>query len=145
MHPILAYRFRIRLLDSKPNTVIRAQQVSGLKLALKHHEKKTVEGVKEMPLAVNFQNLIISRAIIEESQSSPWDISTLIRELHIQRFNMGIHLLDAKNKYIRSWNVIGAYPTSWESGDVNASSSSVLIEKIEFKYHHIRFIRQTVR
>ena len=142
MNPILAYRFRIRLLDSKPNTIIRAQQVSGLQLTLKQSKFKTSEGIKKLPSEVKYGTLTIDRAILEEEDNEAIDMHELINELTVTRINMGIHLLDAGNNYVRSWNVIGAYPVSWSISALDATSNKVIMQQITFDYQYIRQIKQ---
>ncbi len=141
MEPILAYRFYIRILNAKKNTVMRAQNVSGLTVNIGQSEFKTIGGLKKVPSDVTYNNLILKRAVLEQGDTVGINTMDLLNKLQVERIDLGIHLLDARGKYTRSWNVIGAYTVKWSISDVDATSNKVIMETLEFNYKYLREIK----
>ncbi|MBL4706951.1 MAG: phage tail protein [Flavobacteriales bacterium] len=141
MEPVLAYRFYIRILNGKKNTVLRAQSVSGLSVDIKLDDFDTLGGQKKMPASVNFPNLVLKRAILEKGESMGNNAMEMLNNLKVDRMDLGIHLLNAQGKYTRSWNVIGAYTIKWDMSELSVTSKEVVMETVEFKYKYLREIK----
>ena len=52
----------------------------------------------------------------------------------IERRNVGIALYDARGNLYRRWDLNQAYPVSWKGPELNATSSEVAVESIEFAF-----------
>ena len=135
--PVLSYRFLIKFEGSSGFGTYRAQSVNGLGFSLNLTEFNTTGGPKAMPSDVTFNNLIIKRAVLELPQPMEMSTMILINTLEVEQIEMSIFLLNDKGNYTRSWLVTGAYTVNWSTTDFDATSNSVIIETLEYKYDQL--------
>lgn len=140
LKPVLKYRFYIRILNGKKNTFMRAQSITGLSFSLNLSDFDSTGGIKQMPSDATYGNLTLKRAVLEKAEPIGPSISELLNKLRVQHLDMGIHLLDSKGKYTRSWNIHGAYIVKWSTTDFDVTSNDVIMESLEFKYRILREI-----
>ena len=134
MRPVLAFRFRVKLLGGAEQPTFRAQHVSGLSMTMQHDEVETTGGIKNLPSAATYADLVLQRAITEKADNDAFSTQKLINKLKVQRSDMGIYLLNPVGDITRNWCVFGAYATAWAMAQANASSNEVLLETITFQY-----------
>lgn len=138
LHPVLSYRFYIEYVGKTGGGNLRAQSVSGLGFSLNLTEFNSTGGPKALPSDVTYNNLIVKRAILEEGEPMDRRTQELLETLQVQQLEMAIYLLDEQGYYTRAWFIKGAYTTKWSTTDFDASSNSVIIETLEFKYDQLR-------
>ncbi|XOV66359.1 MAG: phage tail protein [Fluviicola sp.] len=137
VNPILAYRFYIEYAGNTGSGVLRAQSVSGLGFTLNLTEFNSTGGPKAMPSDVTYTDLVVKRAVIESKESISESLELLLDTLQVQQLEMAIYLLNDVGDYTRAWLIKGAYTTKWSTTDFDASSNSVIIETMEFKYDQL--------
>ncbi|WP_077755582.1 phage tail protein [Shewanella psychrophila] len=54
--------------------------------------------------------------------------------------NVIIMLLDNSNVPVTSWFINNALPVSWQSGDLDANSNAILINRLELRYQNMRMM-----
>ncbi len=47
-----------------------------------------------------------------------------------------IHLVDPKQNDVMSWNIVGAWPSSYKASGVNSQSGEVAVESVQFSYDY---------
>ena len=117
------------------------QEVSGLKATFELEETK--EGgensfVQRIPKPPKFSNLVLKRCLLPSSKLDNWcrdainDFRFSPRDIHISLMSAG------DNKVLASWNVIHAFPVSWELSSLNSSSNALAIETLTLNYRYFK-------
>ena len=141
------YRFAVYICpngqDAPKPIDICFQKVSGLKANLETEEIR--EGgenryKRHFPTGATYDPLRLERGMVRKmTQGSPTSksFSEAMYDLKIASCNIFVSLLDADAKMMpnEGWLFLGAYPKSWEFGDLDATSSDVLIETLEFVHN----------
>ena len=131
------------------------QEVSGLKSTFGLEERK--EGgengfVHRFPTAPKFENFVLKRCLIPNSRLDQWCTDAFSRFRFDPR-DIQIALLGAKEssigktydpysgkraKILASWNVVQAYPVSWELTGLNSTSNKLAIETLTLNYRYFK-------
>ncbi len=83
----------------------------------------------------SYGNLILERGLIS---SEIWDWHQEVVNGSIKRRKISITLRDEHNTEVWQWHVDGAFPVKWSISDLDAASSQIVIESIEFAHHGLR-------
>jgi len=91
----------------------------------------------EHKLATNttFGNLILERGLIA---TELWDWHEQVVNGSVKRRKITIVLRDEKQAEVWRWHVDGAFPVKWSVSDLDAASSQVAVESVEFAHHGLR-------
>jgi phage tail-like protein len=117
------------------------QEVSGLKTTFGFEERK--EGgenrfVHELPTPPTYDNLVLKRCLMPNSKLDNWcrdainDFKFSPRELHISLMGAG------DIKILASWNVVHAFPVSWELSALNSNTNELAIETLTLNYRYFK-------
>jgi len=117
------------------------QEVSGLKATFGIEERK--EGgenrfVHRFPTPPKYDNLVLKRCLMPNSKLDNWcrdainDFKFSPRELHISLMGAG------DNKILASWNVVHAFPVSWELSALKSNSNELAIETLTLNYRYFK-------
>lgn len=67
-----------------------------------------------------------------------WNWASDVSEGRIVRKTISVRLLDERGGKGWTWHVDSAFPVKWSSADLDANSSQVLMESVEFAHHGLR-------
>ena len=117
------------------------QEASGLKATFGIEERK--EGgensfVHRFPTPPKFENLVLKRCLVPSSKLDNW-CRQAINNFKFDPKDIRISLLSAGDKKIlASWNVVSAFPVSWELSALNSTSNTLAIETLTLNYRHFK-------
>lgn len=117
------------------------QDVSGLKVKLGFDPKK--EGgensfVHRFPTHPTFESLVLKRCLVPNSKLDNW-CRDAINNFKFDPRDIRISLLGAGNvKILASWNVVSAYPISWELSALKSTTNQLAIETLTLNYRYFK-------
>ena len=138
-NPPLGFRFGVVFLTKGkiPNVVdVRFKSVSGIgaTLVTDDVEKSSVTTQKRnVTKSVKYGNLTLDRGVLLGSPLSN-DVEIIFREMLTVPVDIIVSILNEGLIPVKSWIFNKAYPVSWSISGIDAASSEVLIERIEFEY-----------
>lgn len=137
--PPTAFYFSVNFRES-PEMDSSFQEVSGLKIELGN--KQRIEGgdnsfVHELPATPTYSNLILKRSLIQNSNLDMW-CKNAIENFEFDPKDIRLSLLGANGVVLASWNIVKAYPVSWELSSLDSVSNELAIETLELKYRNFR-------
>ena len=83
----------------------------------------------------SYGNLTLERGLV---LTTLWDWHEEVVAGNITRRKISIGLRDKSDQTAWLWQVDGAYPVKWSVSDLDAASSQVAVESIEFAHHGLR-------
>lgn len=83
----------------------------------------------------SFTNLNLERGLADPVL---WDWHDQVVAGTIKRRKITIAVRDEAKTEIRRWHVDGAFPVRWSASDLDASSSALIVESVEFAHHGLR-------
>jgi len=116
------------------------QEVSGLKMTLGTEERKEGgenEYVWHLPTPPKFENLILKRCLLYNSSLTKW-CKDAFEDFKFDPRDIKLQLLGANGGSLASWNIIQAYPLSWELSTLNSTSNQLAIETLTLKYRNFK-------
>lgn len=143
MQLIQGFRFEVTIspiVAGEPKT-LHFQRVSGLEVSL---ETKPVGGPlnrlinTQLPQRLNYSNLVLERGMAVEEEVTEMDFENLFMAFMPAPSNLLISLVSEAGEPVKSWSLLGAYPVKWSFSDFDASSSEVVIQKMEWTYTILR-------
>ncbi|HLL31177.1 MAG TPA: phage tail protein [Allosphingosinicella sp.] len=130
--PFLAFRFRVEVMGIQ---VGGFQSVSGLECNTKI-EPYREGGVNDYELQhaglTTYPPLKLKRGLADPSLWA-WHQAVILGR--IQRAVLSVVLLSESRIEVWRWIFIGAYPSKWTGGDLDATQSVVATETVEFVHH----------
>lgn len=145
-NPPLGFRFGVLFFAGGviPNPLdFMFQKVSGLGSSIK---TTTVEEggqnlyTQTLPVKVEYENLVLERGMAV--------LSPLVIEFNVtmSRFkfspsNVLVTLLDNTRIPIAGWLFMKAYPVKWSVSDLDATSNTVVVERMELTYQRMQVMR----
>jgi phage tail-like protein len=82
-----------------------------------------------------FGTLVLERGLAD---TSLWDWHDDVVGGSIARKKISVILLDETGDEVWRWHADAAFPVKWSVSDLDASSSQVVVESVEFAHHGIR-------
>jgi phage tail-like protein len=117
------------------------QEVSGLKATFGIEEKK--EGgennyIHRLPTPPKFENLVLKQCLVPNSKLDAWCKDAINNFKFIPR-DISIKSLSASDsKLLASWNVVHAFPISWEFSVLNSTTNQLAIESLTLNYRYFK-------
>lgn len=116
------------------------QEVSGLKVTLGKEERK--EGgendyVLRLPTPPTYSDLVLKRCLLYNSTLTRW-CKNALEDFKFDPKDIKLQLLGANGGSLASWNIIQAYPISWELSVLNSTSNQLAIETLTLKYRNFK-------
>jgi phage tail-like protein len=84
---------------------------------------------------VCYPNLVLERGL---AQDTLWQWAQAVAGGEIERKTITIALQDQNGGERWTWHVDHAYPVKWMASDLDAGSSQVAVETVEFVHHGLR-------
>jgi phage tail-like protein len=82
-----------------------------------------------------YGNIVLERGVVD---ARLWDWHRDVVEGRIKRRTLSIIVLDETGTEAKRWHADAAYPVKWSTADLDAASSQVLVESVEFAHHGLR-------
>lgn len=133
-NPLLGFRFGVFFLGpirTAHPLDFRFQSVSGLGVRLELGGAKS--GKNELPESVKYDNLSLKRGLPVFSTLRT-EVQKSFSEFKFSPRNVLVSILDENALPLSSWVFSEAFPVKWSLSELNAESSSVIIEELELKY-----------
>ncbi|MBV1800619.1 phage tail protein [Siccirubricoccus sp. G192] len=83
----------------------------------------------------SFPNIVLEHGLTNERL---WEWHRRTVEGRVERKTLSVILRDANGDEVWRLHAHGAYPVKWSLADLDASSSAVLVESVEFAHHGLR-------
>jgi phage tail-like protein len=139
-YPPVGFHFSVQfsgLGGSNEDNDTRFQAVSGLSV---EYETETVkEGGQNgfehvLPVRTKYSDLTLKRGmLVEGSKVFDWCMDAF-QNRNFKPSDLTITLLNENHKPLRTWNVVKAWPKKWTVTELNAESSSIVIESLDLRY-----------
>jgi phage tail-like protein len=137
--PPSAFYFAVKFVGF-PDLDSSFQEVSGLKVTLGTEERKEGgenEYVLHIPTPPKYQDLVLKRCLMNNSRLTKWCQSAL-EDFKFDPKDIKLQLLGADGGSLASWNIIQAFPISWELSALNSTSNELAIETLTLKYRNFK-------
>ena len=143
-YPAVGFHFMVSL-GGFPKSLydIQFQSVSGLKAQI--GTDTIIEGggngfEHKVPLRRTYSDLVLKRGVLVHHKSELLDwckeaFSENATGRGVEPKNLQVVLLNSAHLPIMIWDVIHAWPKSWEYSDLNAENNEILIETITLNYN----------
>jgi len=121
---------------------LRFQRVSGLGRSLnvtKHQQGGDNVSSIDLPDHIQHERLVLERGVMAVTPFS-LAFSNMLTSGEAFRCDIIIMLLDHKAMPLANWCVMGAVPVGWSTGELDASTSSTVINRFEFSYSRIQHL-----
>jgi phage tail-like protein len=140
-YPPVAFHFRVEfeLFNGEENEV-RFQEVSGISMELEtetYNEGGENRFAHKLPVRASYPDLVLKRGLLINSDVRQW-IEGTIHNLNIQPTTVWVKVLNEEHEPLQTYTFINAYPKKWTVSDLNAQSSSLLIESLELSYQFFK-------
>lgn len=132
-----AFYFSVRFSGS-PDMDSSFQEVSGLKSTLgteSREEGGENQFVLHVPTSPKFEILVLKRCLLYNSSLTKW-CKNALEDFKFDPRDIKLQLLEANGRILASWNIIQAYPISWELSTLNSTSNQLVIETLTLKYRN---------
>lgn len=122
------------------------KSVSGLEVSLET-EPAQVGGINDvvyqLPKKVKYSNLVLNRGIaVQDSFLTKWFWLQQQQDGQVIKKDLLVSLLSPQNVPMIIWLVLGAYPISWKSTNLDATENQILYEEIQLAYNSFEIIKQ---
>jgi phage tail-like protein len=144
--PPLGFRFSVLFLGlgAVPNPIDTLfQRVSGLGASMATaplEEGGRSLSSQPLPRKIEHDNLVLERGLIVGSPLT-LELNAAMSPIKFRPSNVLVTLLDNTRAPIASWLCIKAYPVKWSVSDLDATSNSIVIERLELAYQRLQTIR----
>lgn len=122
---------------------LKFQSVSGLSMEFEVETFKEC-GVNNfehsVPLRSKTPDLVLKRGLYVPGKSgiTKW-CQDAFENFKFQPIDLLVTLLNEKHDPLVVWNVVHAWPKSWEFGDLNAEDGKVMIETFKLNYNFLTY------
>jgi phage tail-like protein len=162
--PLLAYNFRVALLDSKDSggvglgtislssagmrTMAAFTEVSGLEVSMEVEDYQSGginDCVLKFPGRTKWNNLVFKRGLV--ARRDPMDTTDLSAWIEAYLDGNGVRkdgviiLLDEQRQPKLTWSFKRGLPLKWSGPSLNAGQSQVAFESIEIAHEGLRLVR----
>jgi phage tail-like protein len=131
--PYMVFRFLVEIAGLR---VGGFSEVTGLEVRTEvdeYREGGLNDYVHKLAKETRYLNLTLKRGITDATEI--WDWHQQIVNGDIRRRAITVVLLDSLKREKWRWNFRDAYPVKWNGTDLNATSTVVAVESIEFAHH----------
>lgn len=137
-YPPVGFHFSVAFVGMSDHADTRFTEVGGLSVEMGSEE--VPEGgenrfVQKYPTRAKYPELVLKRGLLKSSGVWNW-VRDCIVDYKIELRNVDIMLLDESHSALMTWHVIGAWPTKWVVGDLNASNNTYAVESMQLAYQY---------
>lgn len=137
-YPPVGFHFKVEFTDlGKSDNDTRFQAVTGLTV---EYETETVKEGGEnrfehtLPVRTKYPDLTLKRGmLLTDSKIFEWCMKAF-QDREFTPSDIVITLLNHEHEPIRTWNVSQAWPKKWSITELNAETSSIVVESLDLRY-----------
>lgn len=133
--PFRSFRFMIEFEGVQWGGFSRVKGITGETKIESYHEGGLNEYEHKLATMTTYGNLVLEHGLVD---TKLWDWHRDVVEGRIARRKVSIILKDEADTEVRRWHVDAAYPVKWSASDLDAMSTQVLVESVEFAHHGLR-------
>jgi phage tail-like protein len=140
-YPPVGFHFNVSFdLPGAGSAEVHFQQVSGISMELQ------VETLNEggenrfshkFPVRPSYPDLVLKRGLLVDSGVRSW-CESAIRDFDIQPTTVWVTVMNENHEPLQTYTFFKAWPKKWSVSDLNAESSSLLIESLELAYQYFK-------
>ena len=137
-YPPVGFHFLVEFIGMSETNDTRFTEVGGL--AVEMGSEEVVEGgenrfVQKYPTRAKYPELILKRGLLKSSAVWDW-INQCVVDYRIEPKSVDIKLLNDAHEPLMTWHVVGAWPTKWAVGDLNAANNAFAVESMQLAYQY---------
>ncbi len=141
-YPPVGFSFWVKFEFSEDAVDIAFQDVAGIGMELLTED--VVEGgenrfTQKLPTRANYTPLVLKRGLAVSSTLTDWCKDT-IENFTIKPVHCIVALLNDQKEPLIAYQFMNAYPVKWSISNLNAESSTVVIESLELYYQYFKII-----
>jgi phage tail-like protein len=133
--PYRSFRFLIEFDHVQRGGFSRAKGVTAETKVESYHEGGLNEYEHKLATMTTYGNLVLERGLADPYL---WDWHREVVEGRIKRRTLSVILQNEAGAEVKRWHADGAYPVKWSVADLDAMSTQVLVESVEFAHHGLR-------
>lgn len=148
--PYRAFKFLVEITGSMVFAKAGFQRVSGLRASIEpieYREGGDQDTVRKMPGLTTYEPITLERGMSEDKDMWNLFLKSFNVESNSQtkdpnfRVSVVIKLLDRDGRVAKAWRLNRAWASDYETGDFDAESSAVMIERITLQHEGITPIK----
>lgn len=138
-YPPLGFHYKVGIaLAGNDAGDARFQSVSGLTVEYEYETFR--EGGEnrfehKLPVRTKYSDLVLKRGMLTNSPLVDWMLSAF-RDREFKPLDLEVILLDERGQPLRAWKIAKAIPKKWSVSDLDAQSSSIVVESMECAYQY---------
>ncbi|QJB32066.1 phage tail protein [Chitinophaga oryzae] len=137
-YPPVGFHFKVEFTGlGKSDNDTRFQAVTGLTV---EYETETVKEGGEnrfehtLPVRTKYPDLTLKRGmLLTDSKIFEWCMKAF-QDREFTPSDIVITLLNNEHEPIRTWNISQAWPKKWSITELNAETSSIVVESLDLRY-----------
>jgi phage tail-like protein len=136
--PPVGFHFRVDVLGMTNVDDVRFTEVGGLSVEMGSEE--VPEGgenrfAQKYPTRAKYPELVLKRGLLRSSEVWDW-LRECIVDYRIQPRAVDVALLNERHEPLMTWHLVGAWPTRWAVGDLNAANNTYALESLQLAYQY---------
>src|SRR5574343_443987 len=136
--PPVGFHFRVEIIGESNGDDIRFTEVGGLSVEIGSEE--VPEGgenrfVQKYPTRAKYPELVLKRGLLKSSRVWDW-LNKAVVDHDIQPRAVDVMLLNEAHEPLVTLHLVGAWPTKWAVGDLNAGNNSYAVESLQLAYQY---------
>lgn len=139
-YPPVGFHFKVEFTGlGKNDNDTRFQAVTGL--TVEYETEAVKEGGENrfehtLPVRTKYPDLTLKRGmLLPDSKIFEWCMKAF-QDREFTPSDIIITLLNNEHEPIRTWNVVKAWPKKWAITELNAETSSIVIETLDLRYQY---------
>lgn len=137
-YPPPGFHFRVDVVGLSNADDLRFTEVGGL--AVEMGSEEVPEGgenrfVQKYPTRAKYPELVLKRGLLKHSEVWNW-IRKAVVDYSIEPRAVDVVLLNEQHEPLMTWHLVGAWPTKWAVGDLNASANAFAVESMQLAYQY---------
>jgi phage tail-like protein len=130
--PYAGFRFKVSIDQLQTGGFSRAKGLQRETRVESYREGGVNDFEHKLVTLTAYPNLVLERGLADPAL---WNWHQDVVEGRVKRRAITITLEDEQRREVWSWSAQGAYPVKWSAADLDARSSEVNVEAVEFVHH----------
>jgi phage tail-like protein len=105
---------------------------------IEYREGNELTTVRKIPGQVKYSNIILKRGVTDNMELFEWIKKISEGSINSTRKTVSILILDEKGDEAARWDFAEAWPTKYDSPELNASSNEIAIETLEIAHEGMK-------
>jgi len=130
--PYRTFRFRVEFDHAQHGGFARVKGLTRETKVDSYKEGGVNEFERKFAGMTTFGNLVLEHGLVS---TYLWDWHEEVVEGRLQRRAITVSLRDTTDAEVWRWVFDGAFPVKWSGTDLDAATTQVLVESVEFAHH----------